>query len=320
MLRFHHNPLSGFFNFMDYNKALIRCSALGQVMTDPRGKTDGEKYVDALEELAIEEAKYEQMPNKQLKTAQNKLDKINKLKEYISELSKTKDEVILSETCKSYLIQTYALSRYGRIREVTTKQMVKGTISEEDAIQLFSILDGKLYNKNTDRISNDYICGTPDLYDTDDLFNCNEIIDIKSCWDIFTFLSNVQTPENDAYYWQLQGYMALTGAKIGTIAYCLVNTPESIIEGEKYALLRRMDVVTEEDPDYKRELNLLLANRYFDDIPMQERLLTYSIERNEDDILKIYKKVEKCKEYLLEFEEKHLKFCKHYRKKLFAVA
>lgn len=301
---------------MDYSKTLIRCSALGQIMTNPKGKTDAEKYDDALELLAIEQAKYDQIPIKSSKSAQNKAIKILAIKKEIAELEKTKDEIVLSETCKTYLLQSYALSRYGRVREVTTKQMVKGTISEEDAIELFSVLDGNIYNKNTDRISNEFIIGTPDLYDTDDLFNCNEIIDIKSCWDIFTFLANVQSPENDMYYWQLQGYMALTGAKIGTIAYCLVNTPESIIEGEKYNLLRRMDVATEEDPLYKREVNLLLANRYFDDIPMEERLLTYSIERNDEDILRMYKKVEKCREYLIEFERDHIQFCRNHRKRL----
>ena len=304
----------------DFSKTLIRCHALGLVMTDPRGKTNAEKYADCLEDLRVEQEKYDAMPNKTLKSAQNKQDKIQKLASELSELDKIKDEIQLSDTCKSYLMQSYVLSKYDRVREITTKQMVKGTISEEDSILLFSALEGKIYNKNTERLRNDFISGTPDLFDTEDILNCNEIIDIKSCWDIFTFLSNVQNPEKDIYYWQLQGYMALTGAKIGTIAYCLVNTPESIIEGEKYQLLRRMDVVTEDDPSYKRELKLLLANRYFDDIPMSERLLTFSIERNDADIERLYKRVEKCREFLYEFEEMHLKFSKSYRKILQQVS
>lgn len=294
----------------------MRCHALGSIMTEPRGKTNLEKFNDALELLREEEGKYDAMPNKSLKSAQNKLEKIEKIKAEVCELGKIKDEIQLSDTCKTYLMQSYVLSKYGRVREITTKQMTKGTISEEDSILLFSALEGKIYNKNTERVSNDFISGTPDLYDTENILDCNEIIDIKSCWDIFTFLSNVQDPESDMYYWQLQGYMALTGAKIGTIAYCLVNTPDSIIEGEKYALLRRMDVVSEEDASFKREMKKLLANRYFDDIPMSERLLTYSIERNDEDIQRMYRKVEKCREFLFEFEEMHLKFSKNYRKTL----
>jgi hypothetical protein len=60
----------------------------------------------------------------------------------------------------------------------------------------------------------------------------------------------------------------------------------------------------------------LLSNRKFDDIPFQDRLLTYSIERNDDDIVAVYKRVVKCREFLAEFEERHLMFSKKHRKTL----
>jgi hypothetical protein len=285
-------------------------------MTETRGKSNLEKYNDAVVLLAEENGKYNAMTKKDGKQAENKLAKIAKVQAEIAELEPIKDKYELSDTCKSYLIQAYVLSKYGRVQEVKTKQMVKGTLTEEEAIDLLAVLDKRSYIKNTDRIRNEYISGTPDLFDGDNILNSGEIIDIKSCWDIFTFLKNVQEPENDMYYWQIQGYMALTGAKIGTIAYCLVNTPDSIIEGEKYNLLRRMDVATEEDPSYKKEVELLMANRKFDDIPMAERLLTYSVDRNDEDIERIYQRVSLCRQFLGEFEETHLMFSKNYRKSL----
>jgi len=298
----------------DFTKTLIRCSALGQIMTTPKGKSPMEKYEDALASITSNEEKYEAFKNKECKSALIAKDKIAELKESLPELEAHKDDVVLSETCKTYLIQSYVLSKYGRVREIQTKQMVKGTISEDDSIQLFAALEKKAYTKNEYRLSNEYITGCPDLHDNPNIIESTEIIDIKSCWDIFTFLSNVDNPDNEGYYWQLQGYLALTGAKIGTIAYCLVNTPDSIIEGEKYGLLKRLDVVTEEAPEFKREYHKLLVNRKFDDIPMSDRMLAYSIERNDADIERIYKKVEKCRQYLSEFEEKHLFFSKNYRK------
>jgi len=298
----------------DFSKTLIRCSALGQIMTNPKGKTNLDKYNDALQELAVEQAKYDEMPNKSLKTAIKKLDKIASVKETIDELEKVKDDLQLSETCKSYLVQTYILEKYNRLKDISTKEMKKGTLVEDDSINLFSMYEGKLYDKNLDRISNEYIAGTPDLYDGDTLMESNEIVDIKSSWDIFTFLSNVQEPMNDTYYWQLQGYMALTEAKIGTIAYCLVNTPQSIVDGEKYSLLRSMDVISEEDINYKKEVAKLEKNRIFDDIPVEERILTISVNRNEDDIQNMYKKVLKCREFLADFERQHLNFSKNKRK------
>lgn len=252
----------------DFSKTLIRCSGIGNIMTEPKSKA-------------------------------------------------AKDNGELSETCKGYLVDAYILAKYDRTKEIEAKQLAKGRLAENDSITLFSILDGRLYNKNTERISNDLITGIPDLYDTEDIYDANEIIDIKSCWDIFSFLPNVLSPENKMYYWQLQGYMALTGAKIGTIAYCLVNTPDSIVEGEKYNLLRRLDVATEEAPEYKEQVKSLIKNRYFDDIPMDERLLTFSIERNDDDIEKIYEKVPKCREFLVELQENHATFSKKYRRRFY---
>lgn len=298
----------------DYSKTLIRCHALGQIMGSPDGKTPLDQYNDVAAKIQEEQAKYDAMPKKDGKMATNKLAKIEKLKEELEELYKVKDEIPLSKTCKSYLQKTYVLSKYGRVNEVKTKQMTKGVLVEDDSIELFSIFDGNIYQKNEERIKNEFISGTPDLYDGEDILNCNEIIDIKSSWDIFTFISNIEEPVPINYWWQLQGYMALTGAKIGTIAYCLVNTPDYIVEEEKYYLLKKLNVISEEDPAYKKEVVKLIQNRYFDDIPLSEKVLTVSIERDDDAIEKIYAKVKRCREYMAEFEEKHLHFSKKYRK------
>ena len=306
------NPIA----MKDFSKTLIRCSALGQIMTGTKGKSNLDKYNDKLLELQQEQEKYDAMPKKELKSAINKAEKIEKVKLELVELEQKKDVIELSDTCKTHLVQSYIFEKYGRVKDITTKEMKKGILVEDNSIQLFSIVDGNLYQKNEERIKNDFIIGTPDLYDGEDIYSCNEIIDIKSSWDIFTFLSNVEEELPDTYYWQLMGYMALTGAKIGTIAYCLTNTPEEIVLQEKYNLLRNMNVVTEEDIKYKKEVEKLERNRYFDDIPIEERVLTISIDRNEDDIQKIYQRVEKCREFLAEFEQEHLYFSKHHRKKL----
>lgn len=306
----------------NFSDTLIRCSALPMLMTEPQGKTNLQRYTEAVQKLSDTQSKYAALKTKDGKLGLKYLKTMDELDLLIPELEKVKDEEVLSETCKSYLIQSYVLSKYGRVREVVTKQMVKGTITEDDAIKLFSVLEGKLYGKNTERIKNDFICGTPDLFLGESITDSEEIVDIKSCWDIFTFLKNVDEletaddPKYIPYYWQIQGYLALTGAKIGTLAFCLVNTPDSIIEGEKYNLLRRMDVATEEDSSFKAEMQKLIANRKFDDIPFQDRLLTYSIERNDDDIAAIYKRVAKSREFLAEFEERHMVFSKKHRKSL----
>jgi hypothetical protein len=43
----------------------------------------------------------------------------------------------------------------------------------------------------------------------------------------------------------------------------------------------------------------------FDEIPIKERLLRFPVQRDEEMIQKIYKRVEACREWLQEFDSMH---------------
>jgi hypothetical protein len=102
--------------------------------------------------------------------------------------------------------------------------------------------------------------------------------------------------------------MWLTGATEAAIAYCLVNTPFGIIEQEKKSLLYRMDVISEESPEYVLEASKLELNMMFDDIDTSERILIFPVKRNEEDIQLIQEKVEKARVYLSMIETTHKYF------------
>ena len=136
------------------------------------------------------------------------------------------------------------------------------------------------------------------------------IIDIKSSYDLWTFLGNLPDKLDNLYYWQLQSYMWLTGSEKAYIAYCLVDTPFGIIEQEKRYLLNKMDVISDESPEYIQEAAKLEFNMTFEDISINERVLLFPVDRSEDDILRIQYKVERAREYLGEIEETHLNFNK----------
>lgn len=215
-----------------------------------------------------------------------------------------KEAGLLSKTAQKYLIEVYISEKYGRKKDIQTKQMKKGIEAEQDSIDLLSMYLKVPFSKNDKRFTNDFITGFPDIIDND------RIIDIKSSYDLWTFLGNIPDKLDSLYYWQMQSYMWLTNAKSAMITYCLVNTPMSIIEQEKYYLLKKMDVATEENPEYVKEAIKIEFNMTFDDIDINERVLVFNIERNEDDILKIQHKVEKAREFLSEIENKHLNFNK----------
>lgn len=213
-----------------------------------------------------------------------------------------KEAGVLSKTAQKHLIEVYIAEKYGRKRDIQTKQMKKGIEAEQDSIDLLSMYLKLPFSKNEERFKNDFITGLPDI------INGDTIIDIKSSYDLWTFLGNIPDKLDNLYYWQMQSYMWLTGTKSATIAYCLVNTPESIIQQEKYYLLKKMDVISEESPEFIKEAMKIEFNMTFDDISINERILTFNVNRSEDDILRIEHKVVKARAFLQELEQTHLNF------------
>lgn len=217
-----------------------------------------------------------------------------------------KEAGILSKTAKSHLIEIYIAEKYGRRKDVQTKQMRKGVEVEDDAIELLAQSLGRPLSKNTERFSNEFITGHPDVVDLTE--TGLKVWDVKSSYDLFTFLGNIPDKLNSQYYWQLQSYMWLTDATESCIAYCLINTPFGIIEQEKKSLLYKMNVISEESPEYVLEAAKLELNMMFDDIDQKERLLLFPVHRNDEDIELIKEKVTKARLFLESIEETHLNF------------
>lgn len=221
--------------FQDYR---FRCSGLGNLMTEPRSKSE-----------------------------------------------------TLSETTKSYLLECWVKSKYGREKDISNKYMEKGLFCEEDSLDLVSkVVYNRPVFKNKARYENEFITGTPDLITED------HVLDIKTSWDIFTFFNS---DVSKAYYWQLQGYMALTGKRRAVLCYCLVNAPEHLIEDEKRRLAWKMGLIDpESNAKYLEKSKQLEKNMTFTDIPESDRVIRFNIEYNEEDVQRLYSRVEQCREYM----------------------
>ena len=236
---------------MDFSKTLFRCSSLGHIMNEAKGKG-------------------------------------------------------LSETTKTHLIDVYVSNKYGRRDDIQGKYIEKGLAVEEDSITLYSRIKKDFYKKNEDHLKNSWIKGTPDLYEGSSIEQATHIVDIKSSWDIYTFMRVLTKDVNKMYYWQLQGYMDLSGASSATLAYSLVDTPVPLIEDEKRRLMWKMGVATSENPLYLEACDELEKAMTFGDIDMRERLIEFKIERNEADIMKMHARVEECRKWLNEFESSRI--------------
>jgi hypothetical protein len=297
----------------DFSKTLIHCSSTYCIMVEPEGKSPMQQYLDMIECIKTKEEEYKTRytdTNKEyLALASKAKDKISEYKAKLIEMEARKHEELLSPGCKSHLNSVYAYEKYGKWsadKDKGNKYTNKGDLAENDSITLLSILDGKLYEKNRIRVENDFLTGVPDIIEGESIYNAEKIIDVKTSWDIETFFFNLGKPLIPKYWWQVQGYMALTGASIAEVSFCLVNTPESLLNEEKYRLLKRLDVATEENPEYILAAAELVNNLTFDDIPAGERVIRFFVERDDDSIQRIYKRVQSCRKYLQEIEKMHV--------------
>jgi len=200
----------------------------------------------------------------------------------------------LSETTKTYLAEVYVNARYGRKKEITSRYIEKGLRVEEDSITLYSRVKKVPFFKNEQRFTNKYLAGTPDYVK-------DFVLDVKSSWDIFTFFNTTSKDLNKAYYWQLQGYMALTGLKEARLAYCLVNTPDTMIEDEKRKLGWKMGLIDASvNPDYVKACEQIDRLSVYDDIPMEERLNEIVVPFDQLAIESLYNRIIECRRYLAE--------------------
>ncbi len=211
-----------------------------------------------------------------------------------------KDAGELSKTAKSHLIEVYAGVLWGVERDILTKAMKKGVEAEEDGITLLSRVDKIMYEKNKEREANQYLTGHPDIIEE------NRITDLKLSWDAFTFLPKMMEEMDDMYFYQLQGYMWLFGKDKGRISYALVDTPESIINGEKYRLLKNMDVISDLSPEYVKASERLERSMKFSHIDPKLRIIHQYCDRDEEVIAKIPQKVEKARQFLADLYQKHI--------------
>lgn len=197
----------------------------------------------------------------------------------------------LSETTKSYLREVFIEEVYGRKKpDIDTKYTKKGTIVETDSIALVEQVFGDTHFKNNKFFENEFICGTPDIVTATDL-----LIDIKSSFDIWTFAGTTEKKATADYYYQILGYMWLTGKRSAELIYALVNTPEEIIQGELYRLQFSIPELALGNKEVEEDLR---KNYIFDDIDPKERIKKYSFVYSADEIAKVQLRVEKSREYL----------------------
>jgi hypothetical protein len=200
---------------------------------------------------------------------------------------RSKSEV-LSQTAKTYIEELAKEHLFGIKKVFKSRYTDKGNEVEEKAIELTEeVLGFEFLTKNEDYFENDYIKGTPDI------ITHSLVIDVKSSWsgDTFPFFET-ELPNKD-YYYQVMGYMWLTGKKNALISYCLINTPEEIVNDE----IRRTAWGKYEIEPSEETIREVQSVHNFNHIPKDRRVKAFHVEFNEGVINEMKTRIDECRKY-----------------------
>lgn len=248
-------------------------------------------------------------------------------------LTDKKNNPELPQTIKTHLMDLFISSYYGRREEIENKFLRKGNECEEDSITLLSRITKKVYYKNTTPLADEHFSGEWDMDDSKLSKVITHTLDSKTSWSLHTFLRSSMSELNMDYFYQGHVYMALTGAKKHTVAFCLVNSTAEAIDLEKRYLSYKpgmMDANGNPTEEYKKKCCQIEINHIFDialfckrypyydfqneitrlleggnetwdyDIPKEDRVFLFEFERDEGIIQQMRDRVVLCRRWMEE--------------------
>jgi len=290
----------------------------------------------AIDDLIKEKQTLKSKTGRTVKWTETKQEKLEKLQK----IQNAPLFDLLPKTMKSELRKIHRSETYGRNFSFTNKYVEKGLSQEQEAITVYQkyrkevLGESGFFRNNKDRLSNDYTSGEADLCDNNDFATCTEGFDIKCSWELETFPFK-EDKLDFAYECQNQDYMWLSGAKIWTTAYVLVNITEDLLNKEKLRWFYALGSPDESNEnEYEQYQNFIdkckeLETRYiFDydsfieknpghimeisrsewhekglDIPLEYRVIEKTVEYDQSLIDKFIERIEISREYLKHLDE-----------------
>ena len=267
----------------------FRASGGANLMTNKQGATITKTQLKMIDTLLEKLEISSKLTDKQSDTLNSLIDKRDSPFE-------------LSDTAKSWLEKLWRKKIKNVEEFLSNKYIEKGLSEEEMGISLLSKIDGNFYKKNLEHFDNGVLNGTPDI-----LFG-DYVDDVKSSWDLKTFMDAKMT---DLYYGQLQIYMELTGKRKARLRYCLVNTPDKLIDDEKRRVQWALGIDDPELDEYRPIFQQIETNMTFSHYKDEERVKTIEVNYDSDYIKELYNRCEAAIEY---FKSIKLGSYEHYSK------
>jgi len=278
-------------------KILFNASSAGALWTEKKGSEFTETNKVRIEELISERDTGLNKNGNKVKWEGTQ--KPNELAELEAKRDATPE---LSDTAKNYVKRVWLKYEKGIVKNIKNKFLDKGLYQEEESISLLTEVEKIAYSKNEERKENDYFTGECDIFK--DFGDKKIVIDTKTCWDAETFINAKPSLDNI-----IQGdvYMELWDCDEFHLKFCLVDTPEHLVQREKD--LEKWKYFSGDMSDAELDLlekqmekiyaqidkNLIYSNN--DKITKEECIKTFVFYRDKDKYQKLVAKAKLGIEY-----------------------
>lgn len=271
---------------------MVHCSGIYEILKNPKGCTNlTAKQRIIYDKLIAKDGVFDE---KEENTFKHYTDKINRF-----------NDPELSQSAIKYLIKRYAWEKYNKKTAATgfmRSPAAKGNELEDEAVIMLSELDKVKYIKPEVSTSNNFILGKCDILCPEQ----NKIVDIKTAWNINTFLPCLTTQLSRQYWFQMQGYLEIYNADYGEVCFMLLNTPIHLVERERAKYTEKYVFGEINRERYDEEMEKLDLAFNYNKIPEKRRVIRYIINRCPEILPRIYQRVKRCREWLNHFEKVHL--------------
>jgi hypothetical protein len=155
--------------------------------------------------------------------------------------SRSKGE-LLSQTAKSYIEQLAKEHFYGYESPIVNRYLDKGINQELESIQLLNSVRFENFEKNKQRIENEWLTGECDILTNE------KIIDIKTSWSLDTFPELPEDIDSKEYEFQGRAYMMLYERHEFELVYCMVSTWDEFLTQYDDKSIHKVDHI---DPRFR---------------------------------------------------------------------
>lgn len=257
---------------MDFKYLKISCSQIAGLMAKPNGNKPTTEY-DLKKLFNILGRDYSELSESMKNTAKDIMQKA------INYEPKRPSKRILSELILYYCAETYGktpISKGGQQFLATEK----GTLAEPESIKLLSRVDGVQYWKNTKYFENKWFKGIPDVLITDESNKVRKVIEIKTSYDLPSFIMAMHQPEPSQNLLEVMGYMDLVQCRDAEIVHVLSDMPDQIMAHEERRLKERYTMLELDEDRISDRIERVLDNMSYSEIPDELKVFRRSVSYN----------------------------------------